>query len=302
MLKSHQTTSEAQKQRLSRNVRAECNADVLLFATLLGAELHFSKTKMIYVGDKTNVDGVTYTSEDMLSDGLLFECGIRKMWGQKRMSSSTELNVNEILMHKIIQESNVLTLRDEKLPILQSDLQTSPSLVLWGANTKEVTTKESNENCLRKRKTKNKEAAFSNFLSYLLVRKGFKLTCQVMARKMTTRTLHFFVWKSYTLPNGKVVTSDMLLPITQKMRRVIDDIHQKNHAVVLDRFALARMGITNELLIQCGLDYFIQPSSPLICHSPILSQSVFRPCDEESYMVISSDSDYNETSSYSLMH
>ncbi|BFU18256.1 hypothetical protein EHI8A_074570 [Entamoeba histolytica HM-1:IMSS-B] len=286
------TSVEAQKQRASRNVRAECNADTLLFAILMGAEVQFNKTKMssfakkVYIGDKISIDNEVKTGSTVLRDGVLFECAMRKLWGEKRIRSTNELNINSEVISSLTQLEEIQTLCYEKLPILESDAQTNPNLILWGNNENELIEKE-NANCLRKRKTKNKEAVFSNYLSSFLIQKGMTLTCQVMARKMTMRTLHFFVWKKYILPNGKIVTSEMLKPITSKLRNAINGNHQVKHTTIINRNTLNEVGVTDELLNLCGLNYFTDLSMIYQSSSPSNDLSAFTPCSTQFYTIIS---------------
>ena len=49
---------------------------------------------------------------------------------------------------------------------------------------------------------RNKEAAFSNFLAYQLLQKGYKLHFSTTNMKFTQKVMHFFVWNGITTPNG----------------------------------------------------------------------------------------------------
>ncbi|ELP83423.1 hypothetical protein EIN_374680 [Entamoeba invadens IP1] len=133
-----------------------------------------------------------------------------------------------------------------------------------------------------------------------------KLTCQVLARKMTMRTLHFFVWKRYTLPNNKIVSSQTMAPLIDILRAAIDSLYRQKHVASINRSVLEKFGMTSQLLCQCGLEYFADevPSSP-ICYSPELkyqfrsSISAFRPCSDNSYIVLSDSGSLEVNSLYS---
>ena len=253
------TTPEAQKQRLSRNVRAECNADMLLMSILLGAELHFGRTKMtsfakkVYVGQKCFFDDF-YSNDEITEKGVLFEAILRKLWDESKLVSCNDMLVNKNILKQYENDKNITEIVKEKLSILRTDAQTDPRLVLWNKQNQQQLSFSGNECCcLRKRKTKNKEASFCNFLSYKLSQHGISLMCQRIARKMTTKTLHFFIWKKYILPNGEIIKSEDLLPITTKLRNYLDNECYDNRLLVLNKDTLEKMNITNEDIIKCGL-------------------------------------------------
>lgn len=323
-------TNEAQKQRISRNIRADCNGDLVVLALLSGAEIRFTKTKMsssakkVYVGDKVMTRNMTHSFGEILEDGVLFECAMRRIWNEKRVGTNNELRVNNALIASHTSQDETRFLCKEKLPALETDRQTDPNFVLWGKSShsgsfggskedesinNSTNSKEPKENgcCLRKRKTKNKEAAFNNYLSYFLVKNGIDVSCQVVARKLTLRTLHFFIWKKYILPNGKVVKTENLEPITTLLRNAISGSHILSHTSTINRNTLFDIGVTKELLINCGLDYFIDrcipesitPSTPQYSHDyshhDTISSiphhqylSVFKPCSKQMYSIIQS--------------
>ena len=296
-------TNEAQKQRISRNIRADCNGDLLVLSILSGAEIRFNKTKMtssakkVYIGDRMKFNETIHNDKSILQNGVLFECAMRKIWNEKRFGTNTELIVNNNLISSLITDDDIQSQCKEKIPDLETDKQTEANFVLWDkslSNTsnnsvcnqiplsagnaenlkmnlnvmnEENSLEKETQTCLRKRKTKNKEASFNNYLSLFLVQHNIDLHCQIVARKLTLRTLHFFLWKKYTLPNGKCVTSEMLQPISSLLRNAISDSHVLSHTSVINKQTLFDIGVTNELLCHCGLDYFIQQNSSQNCYN-----------------------------------
>ena len=258
-------TAEAQKQRKSRNLRAECNIDLILMALLSGFEIKFSKSKQttsakkVHIGTIQSVNNTPISSHKVLEDALLFECVMRKYWNEKKMNFGEDLLLTKEKMDTYLMLHEIQQMSKEKIPLLQSNKQTDSHLILWGNNENVNMEDIKGSNSLRKRKTKNKEASFNNFISNYLINQGISFNCQIIARKLTLRTLHLFVWKSYHLPNGKVLTSDMLMPITSKLSDYIDNI-QSTSKMVINKSTLYSMGITNSLLEECGLDYFIDNS------------------------------------------
>ena len=259
-------TVEAQKQRKSRNLRAECNIDLILLGLLSGFEIKFGKSKQttsakkVHIGTIQSINNQPITSQQILEDAITFECVMRKYWNEKKMNFGEDLLLTKEKMDNYLLLDEIQHISREKIPLLQSNKQTDSNLILWGNNDNVDMDSIKGSNSLRKRKTKNKEASFNNFISNYLINQGLQFNCQIIARKLTLRTLHLFVWKNYTLPNGRVITSDMLMPVTSILSDYIDNIQTTSKSVI-NRNTLFSMGITNSLLEQCGLDYFVENQS-----------------------------------------
>ena len=204
-------STEALKQREGRNKRAICNRELLLLALSCGAEIIIDKTKKtsrakkVFVGNTIIFDGEYHISE-ILENAYYFECAIRTLWKKAKTNYESSLQLSSDI---VTSEMDNVRLHPEIIKAMGEDFK--------------IESCEGAINSVGKRRTKNKEAAFSNFLAYKLIMNGFTLTCQVSAQKITTKTLNFYIWKQFRTPTGRIVTKELLQPY-QSMNKEIKEL------------------------------------------------------------------------------
>ncbi|EDR23248.1 hypothetical protein EDI_323530 [Entamoeba dispar SAW760] len=249
-------SNEALKQREGRNKRAICNRELLLLSFICGAEVTIDKTKKtsrakkVFVGSSITFDG-KYSTNDILENAYFFECAVRTLWKKAKASYETTLTLTKEVVKAEIE---LIRQNPELIKVLSDDFK--------------VRSSEYAVNSVGKRRTKNKEAAFSNFLAYKLLMNGFTLTCQVSAQKVTTKTLNFYTWKSYKAPNGVVIKKESVEVLTKALSKEIKQRLTKEATVKITPNILSFIG-AKYLIEKLGL-HTIDTCDPM---------SAFKPCN-----------------------
>ncbi|ELP85108.1 hypothetical protein EIN_080800 [Entamoeba invadens IP1] len=248
-------SSDAIKQRKTRNSKAECNSELIVLAASHNTQLRFHKTKRssyakkVYVTDDV-VYQQRYTPTMIQECAVTFECVVRKLWVEARKKSSAYLVVTKEVFDQTMLQSGMKEYITSKIDILSNNFKMIGCETLWSDAPviKQVTTPLStrNEEFLKKRKNKNREAAFASFLSYVLIQQNFKLTCQVSNQKTTTKTLNFYIWKQYTFPNGKTIDAEQLAPITRKFRNYLKKVFIGQPSFILSQRTIMDLELTND--------------------------------------------------------
>ncbi|KAL7721731.1 hypothetical protein QTN25_001379 [Entamoeba marina] len=252
MQNRRETSLEAWKQRKTRNKKAECNSHLIMLSVVVGVQHRFNKTKRSSYAKKVYVANDVYfkhlyTQTKILELSVMFECVIRKLWQRARRQCSIDLVVTKKVFDQVLNESGMEELIQSKLAILTDDSRVVECDSLWSDSPIYVVDKKNKnrtEEFLKKRKTKNREAAFANFLGYLLIQQGFSLTCQVSAQKATTKTLNFYLWKKYTFPDGRVVSTNELDSASRKLRNHLKRESTEKQTIVLSQDVLGVIGLT----------------------------------------------------------
>ena len=251
-------STEALKQREGRNKRAICNRELLLLSLSCGAEIVIDKTKKtsqakkVFVGSTIFFDG-EYHINEILENAFYFECGIRVLWKKARMNYESTLQLSS---ENVIKEMENIRQHPEIIETLKEDFKLENS--------------ESAINSTGKRRTKNKEAAFSNFLAYKLILMGFSLTCQVSAQKITTKTLNYYIWKQYRSPNGKIVSKELLQPYIKSLSKEIKYQLNKESSVKISPNILHIIS-AQHLADEIGIETNHQPQTELSAFIPSFS-------------------------------
>ena len=249
-------TSEALKQREGRNKRAICNRELLLLSFVCGAEIVIDKTKKtsqakkVFVGNTIIFNG-EYNISEILETAFYFECALRRLWKKAKANYESTMQLSADI---VTPEVELIRANPELIKTLRDDFKIESS--------------ESAINSVGKRRTKNKEAAFSNFLAYKLILEGFVLTCQVSAQKITTKTLNFYTWKSYRAPNGLILSKESMLPYIKLLSHEIKQRLNKDPTAKISPSILHVISAEN-LIQEIGVERTYQPNNEL---------SVFRPC------------------------
>ena len=108
---------------------------------------------------------------------------------------------------------------------------------------------------------KNREAAFSNFLSKILINEGFKLTCQITSKKVTTKTLNLFLWKRYENPSNEVIEDTETVSVTKKLRNFLKKTFETGSNYVLDIQGLLQIPFTVQEQSMIGLNKYSNSSN-----------------------------------------
>ena len=90
------------------------------------------------------------------------------------------------------------------------------------------------ESVRKKMRSKNKEAAFSNYLAWYLIQRGVVLSTKVSGLKLTQKAMHCFVWNYAILPDGKKILFDTEKDDLCSFVREINKILQRENILNLN--------------------------------------------------------------------
>ena len=229
------TSNEAWKQRKTRNRKVDVNSELILLAGRCGVEMIFPKTKRssfskkFYQTTDITYKGKPYSYEKMLEIAVSFECVLRRLWKETRRNSAIDVVVNKKNFDEVYNEGGMKEYVQKKVDILLDDNKLVAMNKLWDDDNcdyppphqKQLTSRT--KEFLVKRKSKNREAVFGNFLSYILVQNGYSLECQVSSQKTTTKTLNYYLWKKYIMPNGTAISGEEINSLTRKVRAYLKE-------------------------------------------------------------------------------
>lgn len=261
--KRKQATKEAQQQREVRDKKAENNSEVILLTVNQGIELTFHKTKKssyskkLYISDEVKYNDTIYKKEDILKKAIEFESVVRQLWIESKQKRLKDLTLTKEMYDEVYEKEEIKTYIEKRIEIVTNDEKVIGCKNLWGD---ELIVKEihkpfdfKTEDFLRKRKNKNREAAFSSFLSWILIQEHFTLICRINAQKTTTKTLNYYIWKLYQLPNGKIVQSNLFEQSTNKCRNYLNDAFGENFDLIFNKTKLLEINFSDEELYNLGM-------------------------------------------------
>ncbi|KAL7716041.1 Uncharacterized protein QTN25_006366 [Entamoeba marina] len=185
-------TSSAIKQSQSRTKRAISNTGMILLSVYSGAKIRFIRSKeskyamKVFAGEEVTWDNGTKTSEDFYGISRKFEAEMNVLASNAKRSNTTHLYVNK----KSLEEVYVAPVQQEEMT--------------------------------RKQKIRNKEAAFSNYLSRELITRGYTLITKIKGVKMTTKSMHCYSWLSAITPDGVSVDFYKILPKLKDVVQLIE--------------------------------------------------------------------------------
>ncbi|EDR29084.1 hypothetical protein EDI_346620 [Entamoeba dispar SAW760] len=162
---------------LSRSRKALSNALLVYHILLEGATIQFFRSKISHYalkvlrGDSIIIDSKKYQLDDFIEMSQKF-CSILK-------------------------------------PIIDDYKKNNQKHIIIDKESIDLFTKENNSNSsmsfdtkLSKTDCRNRESAFSNFMAYILISRGYKLHLNTNNMKETCKVMHFFVWNAVTSPQN----------------------------------------------------------------------------------------------------
>ncbi|BFU23311.1 hypothetical protein EHI8A_002060 [Entamoeba histolytica HM-1:IMSS-B] len=263
-------SNDARKQREVRDKKAECNSQLLVLAAACGAQIRLRKTKKssyakkVYISDDVYFNK-RYDQNKILEIAVIFECVVRKMWSDARKNSNSEIIIEKKQFDTIKNEKEIKDLINGKLDILTNDEKLVGCNNLWNdkpsINSVDTPFSFKTNEFLRKRKNRNRESAFNSFLSWILIEKGIKLICRISSQKVTSKTMNFYLWKSYKLPNGNNISESYLTSITDKCRRLLNSSFKNTNCYILSQETLNDAQLTPDEIKLIGYTYVKVDSS-----------------------------------------
>ncbi|EKE39645.1 hypothetical protein ENUP19_0121G0142 [Entamoeba nuttalli] len=163
---------------LSRSRKALSNALLVYHILLEGATIQFFRSKISHYalkvlrGESIIIESKKYQLDDFIEISHRF-CSVLKpiIDGYKKNNQK----------HIIIDK--------ESINLFPKDNNSNNSM--------SYATKLSKTDC------RNRESAFSNFMAYMLISKGYKLHLNTNNMKETSKVMHFFVWNAITSPQNE---------------------------------------------------------------------------------------------------
>ena len=261
MESARRTTAEALKQRKTRNIKAECISELVALTAALGVRLRFHKTKRssfaqkLYIADTVEYDRV-YAPDEVLGVAVGFECVMRRLWDRAKRQGLKVMELGWGDYAGALGEDGMDELIRSKLAIVTDDTKLMACSSLWGDSSlhpTDVSSAAKTDEYIKKRKTRNREAAFASFLSYVLLKEGFRLRCQISAQKIASKTLNFYLWKHYAFPDGRERPPDVLHAAAAKVREFLKAQFISNLLVVVSRETLLALPLTPPELDALGV-------------------------------------------------
>ncbi|ELP84658.1 hypothetical protein EIN_173230 [Entamoeba invadens IP1] len=222
---------------LSRSKKALSTSLVLFWVLKENAKIQFIKAKQskyalkVLIGKTVQIDQKTYSSNDFAQISMVF-CEKMKLLIEREKSKKTRiLTINRTVLESI---------RSHKESVKDSEAFDFNQI----------------NDC------RNREAAFSNFLSFVLVQRGYSLCLNLTTLKESSKVMHFYVWEKVVDPSGEAlcIKQDEIV-----LRKMVENIQVQN---------------TDNLVV-----YGIGDVLPHLCTVPV---SAFVPVDERDYQILSS--------------
>ena len=119
-----------------------------------------------------------------------------------------------------------------------------------------------NETNNSKIKNKNREAAFSNFLAYLLLQNGYELVCATKKMKKATKTIQFYTWSEIhnTTKNIHFIINDHKM----ELMNAVDELKQfidTSKTLQFDRHQLFSETSFGSFLCPCASNSAFRPTT-----------------------------------------
>lgn len=168
-------TSSVTKISESRTRKALSIASLIWCAVQEDAIIRINSSKdsyyaeKVFVGSQVMVDGTTYQKSDILTIGSFFDTSLHPVVDKVKSRKGSELVVDDRVI-------GTYTPGHYKM---QEDTNS-------------------------KIRNKNQESSFSNFLAYILVKKGYILTTSTKKLKKSTKTIQFYNWIRIQKPSGGI--------------------------------------------------------------------------------------------------
>ena len=160
----------------SRTKKALSTALLMYFALSEGMTIQFSKTRKSYYALKV-LRGNSIVDNDIKYD----------------MDSFMEISHKFMLMMESMIKSNKIT--QFMNYIVNKETITPIDISVNEIDQKQLTNINEND-------SRNKEAAFSNTLAWLLIQKNYQLHYRTYNKKQSVRVVNFYVWDGITTPDG----------------------------------------------------------------------------------------------------
>ncbi|ELP87318.1 hypothetical protein EIN_095750 [Entamoeba invadens IP1] len=167
----------------------------------IGGRVTFSRAKQsnyalkVLIGKQVVINDVTYTQEDMCAAACTFANKMKALIREARSNKRKEIRVDKQCLKAINTE-------------LPNEIPKTPKSTITLC--------------------RNREAAFSNFIAYILVQHGFAFNITLTTIKESTSVMHFYVWDAITDNNGITLsTLDNTEPLINFIRNVTSLISHK---------------------------------------------------------------------------
>ncbi|KAL7720482.1 Uncharacterized protein QTN25_002249 [Entamoeba marina] len=166
-----QTNTVALKISASRTKKAISAASLIMFVIHENAKIKFTSTKQsyyaekVFIGEEITFDDHFYTKSDFIKIAYCFDLEMRRIISNAKERGKKEIVVTNSLI----------------------DINNQPYNIVEGSNSKI--------------RNKNREAAFSNCLAYLLISRGYTLITPIKKMKMSSKTIQFYSWQTIISPN-----------------------------------------------------------------------------------------------------
>ena len=101
--------------------------------------------------------------------------------------------------------------------------------------------------------TRNKEAAFSNTLAWLLIQRNYKLHYKTYNKKQSFRVINFYVWEGISSPNGnyyQVEDNDFIAQLIDCINKQLDVIN----VLDVDKSFFSQPELSNHPFLQSELN------------------------------------------------